>query len=292
MAGTAATAAATVAAAGPAQAKPRRRFEGKVVLITGATSGIGRATAKLFAAEGAKVAFCGRREKLGAEVEREIRRAGGKATYIKADVRVPEQVKSFVDRVVSTYGALDIAFNNAGIGAGKVPHELSVAEWDDVHHTNTRGVFLSIKYEIPHMLKAGHGLIICTSSSTAEVVRSTSSAYSSSKRAVDGIVRPAALAYGSKGIRVNSIMPGTTDTPFIRIPGMSDADWERFKRAYAPLNIDGLLRIAEPEEIANAVVALADPAFSYMTGAVVPVNGGSTAGREMDVPPGFGLPGT
>ncbi|MFJ4777946.1 SDR family NAD(P)-dependent oxidoreductase [Streptomyces sp. NPDC088762] len=262
------------------------RFQGKSVLVTGATSGIGRAAAKAFAAEGAHVGFCGRRAELGRQVEREIRDAGGEATYIQADVRVDAQVRAFVDRVASRYGGIDVAFNNAGIGGGKLPHEMSVEEWDDVQATNARGVFLAVKYEIPHMLRAQHGVIICTSSSAAEQARANSAAYTASKRAVQGLVKSAALAYGPKGIRVNALLPGTTDTPFVRPPGIPDADWLKYKQAWGPLNVDGLERMADVEEIASAVLGLASDDFPYMTGASIAVDGGSTAGRRMIQPSG------
>ncbi|MFD7259140.1 SDR family NAD(P)-dependent oxidoreductase [Streptomyces sp. NPDC059874] len=260
------------------------RFQGKSVLITGGTSGIGRAALKAFALEGAHVGFCGRRAELGRQVEREIRDAGGEATYIEADVRVDAQVRGFVDRVASRYGGIDVAFNNAGIGGGKLPHEMSVEEWDDVQATNARGVFLAIKYEIPHMLKAQRGVIICTSSSAAEHARPNGAAYTASKRAVQGLVKSAALAYGPKGIRLNSLLPGTTDTPFVRPPGIPDADWAKYKQAWGPLNVDGLERMAEAEEIARAVLGLASDDFPYMTGASITVDGGSTAGRRMIQP--------
>ncbi|MFI5679211.1 SDR family NAD(P)-dependent oxidoreductase [Streptomyces cellulosae] len=287
-------AAAAVLAAAPRAVsdEPRGggRFSGEVVAITGATSGIGRAAARAFAAEGARVGFCGRRRALGRELEREIRRSGGEAVYLHADVREAEQVEAFVDGVAGRYGGLDIAFNNAGVETSKAVHEMTVAEWDDVLATNERGVFLGVKYEIPHLLKRGGGVIVCTSSAGAERVRPGHAAYAASKRGVEGIVRAVALDYGDRGIRINAIRPGTTDTPLVRPAGVADADWETFKKAWGPLNVPGLRRMATAEEIAGAVLALASETFPYLTGTEIAVDGGATAGGPQTWPTGFPKP--
>ncbi|MBB1252990.1 SDR family oxidoreductase [Streptomyces sp. OF3] len=280
---------ATATAAAPAAATTgvrtrSRRFAGKVVLITGGTSGIGEATARGFASAGAKVAFCGRRTERGRAVERDIRRSGGEATYLPADVRVPAEVKRFVDRSVERYGRLDIAFNNAGIQVQKPLHETSVAEWDDTTDTNARGVFLAMKYQIPHLLAGGGGQIIVNSSVGAVVGRPGLSLYQSSKQAVLALVKSAALEYGSRGVRVNAVLPGITDTAMIRPPGLDDATWERAKTALGKLNVDGLGTVADPEHIATAVLAMAGDEFGYLTGVALPVDGGIAAGRRMLLP--------
>ena len=143
----------------------RRRFEGKVVAITGATSGIGRAAALA---------------SLGQEVEHDIKSAGGQAIYVKADVLVEDEVRAFIDQTVHTYGRLDVAFNNAGITIEKPLHDYSADEWDRVNNTNLRGVFLAMKYQIPHMLRAGGGTIVVTSSSNAIATQAKRSAYTAS----------------------------------------------------------------------------------------------------------------
>jgi NAD(P)-dependent dehydrogenase (short-subunit alcohol dehydrogenase family) len=268
---------APVASSAPA----RRRFENKVVIVTGATSGIGRAAAVAFAAEGGKVGFCGRREKLGGEVEQEIRSKGGEATYIRADVRVEAEVKEFVDKIAARYGRLDVAFNNAGITLEKPLHEYSSGEWDDVLTTNLRGVFLAMKYEIPHMLAGGGGNIVVTSSSNAIATTDKRSAYTSSKRGLVGLVQSAALDYAQKNIRVNALIPGTTDTALVRrssgMENVPDAVWEVAAKQWAKSHVPGLERMATPEEIAAFALVLASDDHPYMTGSQMVIDGGKTA---------------
>jgi NAD(P)-dependent dehydrogenase (short-subunit alcohol dehydrogenase family) len=259
----------------------QRRFADKVVVITGATSGIGRAAARAFALEGAKVAFCGRRENLGQQVESEIRKLGGDATFIRADVRSEQDVKDFVDAAVSTYGRLDVAFNNAGITLEKPLHELTSAEFDDIVATNLRGVFLAIKYQVPHMLKNGGGNILVTSSSNAIATQAKRAGYTATKRGLVGLVQCAALDYAPLGIRVNALIPGTTDTELVRraagMEGAPDAIWKIGAAQWAKSNVPGLGRMAAPEEIAAFALVLASDDHPYMTGASLVIDGGKTA---------------
>lgn len=258
----------------------RRRFENRIVLITGATSGIGRAAAEQFAAEGGKVAFCGRRTNLGREVEAGIRSRGGEAAYIHADVRDESQVKAFVDQTIRKYGRLDVAFNNAGITLEKPLHEYSSAEWDDIQNTNLRGVFLAMKYEIPYMLANGRGNIVVTSSSNAIATTAKRSAYTASKRGLVGLVQSAALDYVDKGIRINALIPGTTDTALVRrvahMENVPDPVWEAAASMWARSHIP-MKRMATPEEIAAFALALASDDFPFMTGAQMVIDGGKTA---------------
>ncbi len=258
----------------------RRRFAGKVVLITGATSGIGCAAARMFAAEGGKVGFCGRREALGQQVAQEIRQAGGEAQYIRADVRNEDDVRNFVDAVVRQYGGIDVCFNNAGITIEQRLHEYTAAQWDDVVNTDLRGVFLSIKYEIPHLIARGGGVIVVTSSSNAVATSPKRSAYTAAKRGLVGLVQSAAQDYYADNIRINALIPGTTDTELVRrAAGMMaapDAVWETAASAWAKQNIAVARRMAKPEEIAAFALTLASDDFPYMTGAQMVIDGGKT----------------
>lgn len=244
------------------------RFAGKVVLITGATSGIGRAAARAFALEGAKVMFCGRREGLGREVEAEIRAAGGEATYRRADVRVEADVAALVDACVQTYGGLDIAFNNAGI-AGRAGDMGAAFDWavhNDIMATNLEGVVRCINHQVPALKARGGGSIINTASVMGYVGSGPVMSYALSKAGVLSLTRSAALQLASDNIRVNAVSPGPIDTPMMG-GGAAQASGARTPAG----------RAGQPAEIAHAVMYLADSAASYVTGEDLRVDGGVRA---------------
>lgn len=274
---------ATVIAAGRAQANtqqsvtpeagkanPSGRFAGKVVLITGATSGIGEATARAFAQEGAIVHFCGRREALGEKVAQEINAMGGRASYQKADVRSKQDVKSFIDTCTQRYGRIDIAFNNAGIESKPFTiAEQSLQDWMDVMTTNATGVFLSMKYELPVMLKHGGGVIINNASVSSHVGFATIAPYSASKHAIASLTKVAALEYADKNIRINSISPGAVDTPMLRRALAAwKTDFETVAKDYP------IKRIVKAEEIAKTVMWLSSADPSCIVGTDIDVTGG------------------
>src|SRR5258708_2549929 len=231
----------------------RARFKNKVILITGATSGIGAVAAKMFAAEGGKVAFCGRRTDRGAEVESEIKSEGGEAKYIRADVRIEDDVRRFVDTAAELYGGLDICFNNAGITIEKPLHECTAVEWDDVVNTDLRGNFFALKYEIPHLIKRGGGVVVGTASSNAIATTPKRSAYSAAKRGLVGMVQATAQDYADNNIRINTLVPGTTDTEFVRrAAGMMNAPdpvWKAAVSVWAKSNVAVAHRLRRPQGV-------------------------------------------
>ncbi len=250
---------------------PNGRFAGKVVLVTGATSGIGEGTAYAFAREGAKVFFCGRRENLGRQVEARIRKFGGDATYMRADVRREEDVKAFVDGCVQKYGRLDIAFNNAGIVNPKLAklHEQSAADFLDTLNTNAVGVFYSLKYEIPHMLRQGGGCIVNTASVSGHKGFTEIGPYSVSKHALLGLTKVASLEYAKDNIRITSISPGGVDTPMLRrVREQRGMSFEQGSRAI-PIG-----RTNTVEEMARAVMFLASDDATAFHGSLVDVTSG------------------
>jgi len=252
------------------RATPNGRFKNKIVLITGATSGIGEGTAYAFAREGARVFFCGRRENLGRQVESRIKSFGGEAMYMRADVRREEDVKNFIEGCVRKYGRIDVAFNNAGVEAVAADlAEQTLENFLNVMTTNAAGVFLSMKYEIPVMLKQGGGVIVNNASVSAHDGYALISPYSASKHAIVGLTKCAALEYAPRNIRINSISPGAVDTPMLRraLAGFKTTAEEVAKTI--PIR-----RINTVEEMARVVMFLGSDEASSVAGMDMDVTGG------------------
>jgi NAD(P)-dependent dehydrogenase (short-subunit alcohol dehydrogenase family) len=248
-------------------------FQNKVVLITGATSGIGKVSALAFAKAGANVIVSGRREAEGLAVVAEIKAAGGEATFVKADVAVEAEVAELVAKTVSTYGRLDVAFNNAGVELTGAIVDATEADYRRVFDINVWGVITSMKHEIPVMLKQGAGVIINTSSVAGHVGMAGASIYVASKHAVEGLTKAAALEYAKQGIRVNAVAPAAIETDMLnRFTGGGSEETLTYMRSLHPVG-----RLGRSEEIANAVLFLASDAASFITGTSLKVDGGLLA---------------
>lgn len=243
----------------------------KVAFITGGNSGIGKVTALAFIREEAKVAICARRQKEGDEVVREIKGMGGEAIFITTDVRVPEQVEAAVKKTVDTFGRLDFAFNNAGILNQLGPiDQLSLEEWNDSIATNLTGVWLSMKYEIPQMVKQGGGVIVNNSSTHGLISTPFGvSPYDASKSGVIGITRSAAMENAKRGIRVNVVCPGEIDTHMMKLE-LSPAQLALIS-SRQPMGRGGT-----PEEVAEVVLFLCSDGAGFMTGTSIVIDGGLT----------------
>ena len=249
-------------------------LEGKVALITGAGSGIGRATSKIFAREGAKLVLADVVEDAGLQTLAMVGDAGRDAVFVKTDVSVAEQVEAAVAKAVATYGRIDCAFNNAGIeGQSATTHECTIENWNRVIAIDLTGVWLCLKAEIAQMLKqSGGGAIVNTSSGAGLAGVRGMPAYVAAKHGVAGLTRAAAIEYGRNKIRVNAVCPGPIRTPMLaRLFGDRPDAEQRFSRG-GPLH-----RLGEAEEIGETVAWLCSDRASYVTGLPMPVDGGFMA---------------
>lgn len=249
------------------------RLQGKVALVTGAGSGIGRAATMAFAREGAKVIVSDIVVPGGEETVQMVKAAGGEASFVKADASKATEVEALVSAVVKTYGRLDCAFNNAGI-EGEITQTVECREenWDRVIAINLKGVWLCMKYEIPVMLKQGGGAIVNTSSVAGLVGFQGLPAYVASKHGVAGLTKTAALEYAKTGIRVNAVCPGVIHTPMVERLFSNQPHWGEAVQAMEPV-----ARMGTPAEIGEAVVWLCSDAASFVTGLTMAVDGGLVA---------------
>ena len=249
------------------------RLDGKVGLVTGAGSVIGRASALTFAREGAKVAVSDVVVEGGQETVRLIQQAGGEARFFAADVSQAAQVEKLIQDIVAVYGRLDCAHNNAGVeGALASTEEYPEDQWDKVLAVNLKGVWLCMKYQIPQMLAQGGGAIVNTASGAGLIGVAGMSAYVASKHGVVGLSKTAALEYAKSNIRVNSVCPGLIQTPMVeRIIGNSPQMGEALV-ASEPIG-----RVGQPQEIAESVVWLCSESASFVTGHAMSVDGGFVA---------------
>lgn len=251
-----------------------KRLENKVALITGAAGGQGRAAAIVFAREGAKVAVLDVDEKGIQETARLVKEAGGEALAMSCDVSNEEQVKQAIQNTASTFGKITTIYNNAGIAHKNfmiAVEELSSEEWDKIQNVNTKGMFFMVKYGIPELLRAGGGTIINTASTAALINSPGGPSYSASKGAIVAFTRHVAATYAKKGIRANVIAPGYVITPMTKAMEEVFAELDKVASEATPLG-----RGAQPEEIANVALFLASDESSFVTGAVIVVDGGLT----------------
>ena len=249
------------------------RLDGKVAIITGAASGIGNASALLFAQEGAKVIVADWEEEKGRRVAERIAGSGGEATFVKVDVSQPADVEAMVKAAEEGYGRLDVLFNNAGIEGEQAPTaDCSLENWDRVIAINLKGVFLGMKYGIPAMLNSGGGAIINNASVAGLVGFAGIPAYCASKGGIVQLTKTAALEYARQGIRVNVICPGVIWTPMVERFTATSEDVRATLEAMEPIG-----RFGQPEEVARLALFLACDDSSFCTGAPFVVDGGFVA---------------
>jgi NAD(P)-dependent dehydrogenase (short-subunit alcohol dehydrogenase family) len=249
---------------------PMGALEGKVAVVTGAAKGIGRASSLIFAREGASVVVADVDEEQGRRTASMVEEAGGRASFVRADVSVKADVEAMVEHALGTYGRLDCAHNNAGIAAPMARLAVYPDDgWDRTMAVMLTGVYLCMKAEIPPMLEGGGGAIVNTASGVGLVGYPGQAAYTASKHGVLGLTKVAALDYGALGVRVNAICPGTARTPMVDDAVRADPSIEAYLKTLHPLG-----RIGEASEVAEAAVWLCSPASSFVLGAALPVDGG------------------
>jgi NAD(P)-dependent dehydrogenase (short-subunit alcohol dehydrogenase family) len=251
------------------------RFKGKVAIVTGASSGIGRATALAFAREGAAAAIADKDETAGEQVANEIRRSGGEAEVFGTDVSQETEVRALIDAVLSRWGRLDVLVNNAGIYYQADAVNTPESVWNNIMAVNLTGAFFCIKHAVPAMLQVKGGAIINVASEAGLVGIRNQVAYNVSKGGLIILTKSCAVDFAAKGIRVNCVCPGTTDTPLVRAAVGRAPDPRAARRALEEVRPAN--RLGEPEEIAAAILYLASESAGYATGAVLSVDGGYTA---------------
>jgi len=251
------------------------KLKNKIALITGGGTGIGKATAFLFAKEGARVVITGRREQTLKEAVDEAKTENLEIEYVRSDISKEEDCKAAVDYMVGKFGRIDILFNNAGVLYRAITHETTTEQWTNTFNVNVRGMYFMSKYTIPHMLKQGYGVIVNNSSILGLKASPGFAAYSSSKGAVNQLTRSMALEYADKGIRVNAICSGTVYTPLADDMFEQWGDREVGEKRY--ISVHPIGRLAQPEEIAHAVLFLCDDNIKFMTGTMLSVDGGMSA---------------
>ena len=249
-------------------------FNNKIALITGGSSGIGRATAIAFAHKGAKVVIASRRAEESEETIQLVKAAGSEAIFVKTDVKKLSEVEALISKTVENYGSLDFAFNNAGI-EGQLGLSIDQTEenWNNIIDTNLKGTWLSMKYQISQMLRQGSGVIVNNASIAGLKGTRNTSIYNASKHGVIGLTKSLALEYAQAGIRINAVCPGLVETEMLDRLFVGSEETKMQRLAAYPMG-----RAGKPKEVADAVIWLCSDAASFMTGQSLVIDGGFTAG--------------